>query len=87
MTTIGPEVREAVIREYANLTNTPIQTVESGYGGGLEFDSILGVEMSVGLEEALKVTIPEECLLKSSLYRSLYAYSSAIQQCVNDAHR
>ncbi len=78
-------VRAAVTREYADKTGMPLRDVELGYEGGLEFDSVLGVELSVGLEDVLQILIPETALQKTEVFASLSAFARAIQSCIDDA--
>ena len=86
-TPLSSEVVEAVIREYSKCNEVPLEEVRLGFAieGALVFDSIIGVEMSVGLEAALGIAIPEDQLLDSRLYRSLSSYAEAIQHCVDQA--
>ena len=86
-TRLSDEVRDAVIAEYSRMTDTPLAAVSAGFFGGLEFDSIIGLELSVGLEECLAIVIPEKRLLKSDLYRSLHNYASEIQACVDSSRQ
>jgi hypothetical protein len=57
--------------------------VEAGFSGGIPFDSILGVEMAANLEIALGVPIPEESLMRSSVYKSLASFAAMVQVCVD----
>lgn len=82
-TRLSEEVRDAVAEEYAAVTSIPIDIVVAGFTGGLEFDSVIGVELSVGLEERLGVSIPEKRLLNSHLYRCLQNYALEIQSLVD----
>jgi acyl carrier protein len=78
-------VRAAVAREYADKTGIPLRDVELGFEGGLEFDSVLGVELSVGLEDVLQVLIPETALQTTEVFSSLSAFARAIQSCIDAA--
>jgi len=76
-------VREAVLGCYCQLQHAERTVVEGGFHGGIPFDSILGVEMAANLEITLGVTIPEERLMRTSVYASLAAFAIAIQGCVD----
>lgn len=79
------EIKEAVILGYAELNNIPKDQVIAGFEGGLEFDSLLGVELACALEERLGIEIPESKLTKSSIYKSLSAFSTVVQACFDAA--
>jgi acyl carrier protein len=59
-----------------------LAVVEAGFSGGIPFDSILGVEMAANLEIALGIPIPEESLMRSSVYESLASFAAMVQTCV-----
>ena len=86
-TDISAEVRDAVIAAYAEHNRLTPDQVAAGFTGGLEFDSLLGVEMACSLEERLGVSIPEEKLAKASMYKSLDSFAAGIQSCVEDAKK
>jgi acyl carrier protein len=81
---VTERVRRAVISEYTQLTQVPEDEIVAGFDGGVAFDSLLGVEMSVGLEERLGVPIGEDKLKQPRLYRSLGAFAVGIQECVDE---
>lgn len=82
-TTVSQIVRDAVISEYAQLQGVDRPEVEAGFDGGLEFDSMIGVELAIGLEEVLGVSIPDEDLLIPTAYESLRTFAAAVQACVD----
>lgn len=80
---LSGEVRKAIIECYCTFQHLDLVAVEEGFDGGIPFDSILGVEMAANLEIALGVTIPEELLMRTSVYSSLASFASVIQACVD----
>lgn len=83
----GPQltdaVRKAVVDCYCELEHADVAAVEAAFNGGVPFDSVLGVEMAAQLELTLAVTIPEESLMRTSVYKSLATFASVVQACVN----
>ncbi len=85
-TIVSQIVRDAVISEYAQLQGVDPAEVEAGFDGGVEFDSLIGVELAIGLEDALGVSIPDEDLVIPEAYESLHSFAAAIQACVDRSH-
>jgi acyl carrier protein len=82
---VSAKIKEAVVLAYAELNSVPREQVSAGFDGGLEFDSLLGVELACALEERLGIDVPETKLTKSSVYKSLSAFSTVIQECFDAA--
>jgi len=79
---LSDKVRKAVVECYCKLQHLDAVVVEAGFNGGLPFDSILGVEMAANLEIALAVAIPEQSLMRTSVYSSLASFAAMVQACV-----
>lgn len=73
-------VREALIEAYAEISGIARPVVTDGYHGGLEFDSILGVELACAMEARFGIVIPEERLTNPRLYESLGSFSTVVQR-------
>jgi acyl carrier protein len=73
-------VRRALIECYAEISGIPRQAVADGYEGGIEFDSILGVELACAMEARFGIVIPEERLTNPTLYKSLGGFSTVVHQ-------
>lgn len=79
------EVHKAILDCYCQLLHAEVEVVEAGFNGGIPFDSILGVEMAAQLEITLDVAIPEERLMRTSVYSSLASFAAIVQACVDAA--
>ena len=77
------EVRQAVLECYCRLNQADPKVVETCFGGGIEFDSILGVELTPHIEAALNIKIPESSLMHSKVFKSLATFALMVQQCVD----
>lgn len=80
---LSDAVRKAVVDCYSELEHVDVAVVEAGFDGGVPFDSILGVEMAAQLEITLAVLIPEESLMRTSVYKSLSSFARVVQACVD----
>ncbi len=80
---LSDAVRKAVVDCYCELEHADLAAVDAGFNGGVPFDSVLGVEMAAQLEITLAVVIPEESLMRTSVYKSLAAFASVVQACVD----
>jgi acyl carrier protein len=83
---VSDAVRKLVVDLYCELEHADPQVVEAGFGGGIPFDSILGVEMAAQIEIKLSIPIPEEALMNSSVYKSLAAFAALVQACSDTAN-
>jgi hypothetical protein len=79
------QLRKAIVECYCRLQHVEVVIVEAGFSGGIPFDSILGVEMAANLEITLGVAIPEERLMRTSVYSSLASFAVMVQACVDSA--
>jgi hypothetical protein len=84
---LSDEVRKAIVECYCRLQHMDLVVVEEGFNGGIPFDSILGVEMAANLEIALGVGIPEDRLMRTSIYSSLASFAAVVQACVDATQR
>lgn len=83
--THGPEddlIRVALIEAYAEAAGANRELVAARFEGGLDFDSILGVELACVLEERLQIVVPEEMLSDPRAYDSLAAFSVVVRRCL-----
>lgn len=80
---VSDEVRQAVLDCYCQLHHAELETVEHCFTGGIEFDSILGVELAPHVEAALQITIPDKSLMDSKVFASLATFAAMVQECID----
>jgi acyl carrier protein len=83
---VSDAVRKLVVDLYCELEHADPAVAEAGFGGGIPFDSILGVEMAAQIEIKLSIPIPEEELMHSSVYKSLATFAALVQACADTAN-
>lgn len=73
----SPTIRAAVIEAYAAATGLTPEAAGAGYNGSpaVPFDSILGLELMVALEDRFNVEIPEEEETRAANFISLAAFA------------
>jgi acyl carrier protein len=80
---VSDAVRKAVLDCYCELEHEDSAAAAAGFNGGLHFDSILGVEIAARLEITLSIAIPEDRLMRTSVYSSLSSFATVVQECVD----
>ena len=80
---VSDRVRTAVLDCYCQIHHAEQEAVEECFGGGIEFDSILGVELAPHVEAALGIAIPDKSLMQSKVFASLAAFAAMVQECID----